>query len=69
MQLPPISISDLNLLLGLSAIFLLITSELSSFRYGRINLAVNKKKLRAIAHSSGILFFLTVVIRIIGMVS
>jgi hypothetical protein len=46
MQLPPLTFSDLSLLLVVGAIILLITAELASPHYGLTNLTINKKKLR-----------------------
>jgi hypothetical protein len=67
MQLPPLTFSDLSLLLSVGAIVLLITAELSSSSYGLTNLTINKKKLRNASIVTGALFLITVAIRIIGM--
>jgi hypothetical protein len=69
MQLPPLTFSDLSLLLAVGAIILLITSELASSSYGLTNLTINKKKLRTAALTIGTLFLITVAIRIIGMIA
>ena len=69
MQIPPLTFSDLSLLLAVGAISLLIASELASSQYGLTNLTINKKKLRTAALTSGILFLITVAIRIIGMIA
>ena len=68
MQLPPLTFSDISLLLAVGAIVLLITAELSSPPYGLTNLTINKKKLRNAAIVTGALFLLTVGIRIIGII-
>ena len=68
MQLPPLTFSDLSLLLAVGAIVLLITAELSSSSYGLTNLTINKKKLRNAAFVTGALFLITVGIRIIGII-
>jgi hypothetical protein len=69
MQLPPLTFSDLSLLLAVGAIILLITAELASPSYGLTNLMINKKKLRMAALTIGILFLITVGIKIIGMIA
>jgi len=60
----PLSFWDLSLWLAVTAIILLVTSELLSPYYGRTSIIVNKKRLRMVALSLGILFMLTVVIRV-----
>ena len=60
----PLTFTDISLWLAITAIILLITSELISPYYGRANLRINKRKLRTTALIMGILFMLTVVIRI-----
>jgi hypothetical protein len=69
MQLPPLTFSDLSLFLAVGAIILLITAELASPSYGLTNLTINKKKIRTAALIVGILFLITVVIRIIGIIA
>jgi len=60
----PLSFWDLSLWLAVTAIILLVTSELLSPYYGRTSIIVNKRRLRMVALSLGILFMLTVVIRV-----
>ena len=55
---------DISLLLAITAIILLITSELVSPHYGKINILINKKKLKNTAITVSILFLITVAIRI-----
>ncbi|MGD0451415.1 MAG: hypothetical protein ABSA79_10235 [Candidatus Bathyarchaeia archaeon] len=69
MQIPPLTFSDLSLLLAVNAITLLITAELESPYYGLTNLTINKKKLRTAALITGILFLITFVIRLIELVA
>jgi len=69
MQLPPLTFSDLILLLGVGAIVLIITAELTSSRYGLTNLIINRKKLRTAALTISILFLITIVIEIIGIIA
>jgi hypothetical protein len=61
----PLSLSDLSLWLAVTAIILLITSEIlsSSTRYSR-NLVVNRERLRLIAIALGVGFVITVIMRV-----
>jgi hypothetical protein len=65
----PLSFWDLSLWLAVTAIILLITSELISPHYGRTNLLVNKKRLKNVALTVSILFLITVAIRIYGIIA
>jgi hypothetical protein len=65
----PLSFWDISLLLAVTAIILLITSELVSPYYGKTNLIINKKRLRNIALAFSILFLITVAIRIADIIS
>jgi len=60
----PLSFWDLSLWIAVTAIILLVTSELLSPYYGRTSIIVNKKRLRMVAISLGILFMITVFIRV-----
>ena len=62
----PLSTSDIGLWLAVTAIILLVTSELLSSSTGRLgNIAIEKKRLRLIALALGIGFMVTVVMRIV----
>lgn len=63
-MISPLSFWDLSLWLAVTAIILLVTSELLSPYYGRTSIIINKKRLRTVALFLGILFMLTVVIRV-----
>ena len=63
----PLPFWDISLWLAVTAIILLITSEILSSRYGRINIRIDKKRLNKIAIAVSIVFLATVVIRIIDM--
>jgi len=65
----PLSFSDLSLWTAVTAIILLVTSELLSPQYGRTSIVINKKRLRTVALSLGIFFMLTVFIRIYEILS
>ena len=65
----PLSFWDISLLLAVTAIILLITSELVSPYYGRTNLIINKKRLRNTALAFSIVFLITVAIRIFSIIT
>jgi hypothetical protein len=60
----PLTLWDISLLLAVTAITLLVTSELLSPYYGKINVKINKKRLRNTAMTFSILFLATVALRI-----
>ena len=60
----PLSFWDLSLWLAITAIILLVTSELISPYYGKTNLLIERKRLRNVALTIGMLFLITVIIRI-----
>jgi len=64
----PLTFWDISLLLAVTAIILLVTSELLSPYYGKTSLKINKKKLRNAAITTSILFLATVGIRIITII-
>lgn len=63
----PLSFWDISLLLAITAIILLITSEMLSPYYGKVNVLINKKRLKKAALTFSILFLATVTVRIINM--
>jgi len=65
----PLSFWDISLLLAVTAIILLITSELVSPYYGKTNLIIKKKRLRNIALAFSIVFLITVAIRIFDIIT
>ena len=65
----PLSFWDISLWLAVTAIILLITSELISPYYGKTNILINRKRLRQTALTTGILFLITVAIRIYGIIT
>jgi hypothetical protein len=60
----PLSFWEISLWLAITAIILLITSELVSPYYGKTNLLIKKKRLRNAAIIVSVLFLVTVAIRI-----
>jgi hypothetical protein len=65
----PLNFWDISLWLAVTAIILLITAELISPYYGQTNLLLNKKRLKNAALIMGLLFLLTVAIRIYGIIT
>jgi len=65
----PLGFWDISLILAITAIILLITSELLSPYYGKVNIPINKKRLKNVALTFSILFLITVAIRIISIIS
>jgi hypothetical protein len=63
-----VSIWDIGLWLAVSSIILLITSELLAPYYGRNRVAIDVKRLRAVAIASGIAFLIIAAIRIFTIV-
>ena len=64
----PLNFWDVSLLIAIIAIILLITSELLSSNLGRINILINKKKLRNTAIVASALFMGTVALRIVAII-
>jgi len=65
----PLSFWDISLWLAVTAIILLIASELVSPHYGRTSILINKNRLRNAALAMSILFLITVGIRIYGIIT
>jgi len=63
----PLSFWDVSLIFAITAIILLITSEMLSPYYGRINILINRKRLKRTALTLSILFLATVAIKIINI--
>ena len=64
----PLTFWDLSLWLAIISIILLVTAELVSPYYGQTNLLINRKRLRRVALTMGVLFLITVAIRIVGII-
>ena len=64
----PLNSRDISLWLAFAAIILLITSEMVSPYYGKVNFQINRKRLRNVALIVSILFLVTLAIRIINIV-
>jgi len=64
----PLGLWDISLWLAITAVILLITSEMLSPRYGKINIRIDRKRLRTAALTVSILFLTTVAIRVISII-
>lgn len=60
----PLGFWDISLLTAITAIILLITSEMLSPHYGKVNIPINKKKLKNVSIAFSIIFLATVAVRI-----
>jgi len=60
----PLSLSDISLWLAVTAIILLITSELLYSSLYSARIMINKKRLRLVAIGVGVAFLVTVVMRV-----
>jgi len=64
----PLSFWDISLWLAVTAIILLVTSELISSYHGKSKITINKHNLRNAALIVGILFIITVIIRVLEII-
>jgi len=58
---------DITVLLAISALILLVTAELTSSYYGKINLIIDKGRLRQVSTLVGLLFILTIILNILSI--
>lgn len=65
----PLNFWDFSLLTAITAIILLITSEMLSPHYGRVNIKINRKRLKNAAFAVSIIFLATVAIRIVNILT
>ena len=64
----PLSFWDISMFFAVTAIILLVTSEIISPYYGKTNLTLNRKRLRNVALASSTLFLVTVAVRVATIV-
>jgi hypothetical protein len=64
----PLNFWDISLWLAITAIILLVTSELISPYYGKTKLIINEKNLRNTALVVSTLFLITVAVRIVTII-
>jgi accessory gene regulator protein AgrB len=65
----PLDFWNVSLWLAVTAIILLITAQLASAYDGPATLLIEKKRLRKAALVMGVLFLITVAMRIYGMIT
>ena len=65
----PLGLWDLSLWLAVTAIILLITSELLSPRYGRTGITINTKRLRIVAVVVALIFLATVAYKVYQIIT
>jgi hypothetical protein len=65
----PLSLGGISPWLAVTAIILLITSELISPYHGKTSLLINRKRLRNVALITSIMFLITIAIRIFGIIT
>jgi len=63
----PLNFWDFSLLTAITAIILLITSEMLSPYYGKVNIKINRKPIKNAAVTISIIFLATVAIRIVNI--
>jgi hypothetical protein len=64
----PLSLSDMNILLGVVALLLLVTSTLVSSYHGKVKILISKKRLSGVAAVVAILFLVTVAVKIMDVI-
>jgi len=64
----PLSLSDMNILLGVVALLLLVTSTLVSSYHGKVKILINKKRLSEVAAVVAVLFLVTVAVKIMDVI-
>jgi hypothetical protein len=64
----PLGFWDVSLLTAITAIILLITSEMLSPYHGKVNIQINKKRLKNAATTFSIIFLATVALRIVSII-
>lgn len=64
----PLGFWDVSLLTAITAIILLVTSELLSPYYGKVDILINRKRLKTTAMAFSTVFLATVAIKIISII-
>ena len=64
----PLDFWNISLMTAITAIILLVTSEMLSPNYGKVHIKIDRKKLKKIAIAFSIVFLATVAMRIIGII-
>lgn len=64
----PLDLCDASLILAITAMILLTLSIMFSPYYGKVNILINKKRLKNASLAFSVLFLITVAIRIITII-
>jgi hypothetical protein len=64
----PLNFWDVSLLITITAIILLITSELLSPRYGEINIRIDRRRLKIATLAFSLLFLGTVGLMVVDLI-
>jgi hypothetical protein len=64
----PLTFWDLSLLFAVIAIILMVSSEMLSSHYGKVNILVDKKRLRAAAVAVTVTFLVTSAAGVISII-
>lgn len=65
----PFGLNEFSLWLAIVSIILLVTSEILSPKHRRIQVFASQNKLRKIAFAFFILFFMAILIRLVGILA
>ena len=63
----PLNLWDVSLLVAVIAIILLVSSEMLSSYYGKVNILIDKKKLKSATLVVAAVFLVTLALRIITL--
>jgi hypothetical protein len=64
----PLGLWDVSLLTAITAIILLITLNMLSPYHGKVNILINRKRLKHTAMAFSLIFLATVALRIINII-
>ncbi|MEM2889415.1 MAG: hypothetical protein QXM52_03005 [Candidatus Bathyarchaeia archaeon] len=64
----PLNLWDISLLTAITAIILLITFNMLSPYHGKVNILINRKRLKNTAMAFSLIFLATVALRIINII-
>ena len=63
----PLNLWDVSLLVAVIAIILLVSSEMLSSYYGKVNILIDKKKLKSATIAVAAAFLVTMALRVITL--
>jgi hypothetical protein len=64
----PLNFWDVSLLITMTTIMLLITTELLSPRYGKISIRINRRRLKTATLAFSLFFLGTVALRVVELI-